>query len=59
MLFRSCNKMPPMAGSVIQDSDPAADRFASAFPETRWQVCLEHAEKLGVGSRAYELVTVK
>ncbi len=55
----ACNKMPPMAGSVIQDSDPAADRFASAFPETRWQVCLEHAEKLGVGSRAYELVTVK
>ena len=55
----ACNKMPPVPGSVIQDSDPAADRFTSAAPVTNWQVCLEHAEKLGIGTRSYELVTVK
>jgi len=55
----ACNRMPPMAGSVIQDSDPGADRFTSAFPDTNWQVALEHAEKLGIGTREYELITVK
>ena len=55
----ACNKMPPMAGSVIEGSDPASDRFTAAFPVTDWLVCLEHAEKMGVGTRAYELVTVK
>ena len=55
----ACNRMPPMPGSVIEGSDPCCDRFASAFPDTDWEVALEHAETLKLGSRRYELVTVK
>ena len=55
----ACNRMPPMPGSMIQDSSPKEDRFTSAFPDTDWQVALAHAEKLGLGTRAYELVTLK
>ena len=32
--------------------------FQAAHPDTRWQVCLEHAEKLGLGSREYDLITI-
>ncbi len=27
-------------------------------PETDWMSCLEHAEKLGMGTREYELVKI-
>ena len=27
-------------------------------PETNWQAGLEHAEKLGLGTQQYELITV-
>ena len=55
----ACNKMPPMPGSVIEGCDPAKDRFSSAFPTTNWEVCLEHAQELGVGTRSYQLIRVK
>ena len=55
----ACNRMPPMPGSLIAGSDPAADRFTCAFPTTDWRVCLEHAEALGIGTREYELIQVK
>ncbi|MBE6963718.1 MAG: DUF362 domain-containing protein [Ruminococcaceae bacterium] len=35
-----------------------ADVFHAVHPVTDWQVCLEHAEKLGLGSRKYELVKI-
>jgi uncharacterized Fe-S center protein len=28
-------------------------------PESEWKTCLEHAEKIGVGTRDYELIVVK
>ena len=34
------------------------DVFKAAHPETHWQSCLEHAEKLGIGSRKYELIKI-
>ena len=55
----ACNKMPPMPGSVIEWCDPAHDRFSSAFPATNWEVGLEHAQELGIGTRDYELIQVK
>ena len=55
----ACNKMPPMPGSVIEGCDPAHDRFSSAFPATNWEVGLEHAQELGIGTRDYELIQVK
>ena len=34
------------------------DYFKKAHPDTEWQVCLEHAEKLGLGTRKYELIKI-
>ena len=35
------------------------DHFTNSTPESEWRTCLEHAEKIGLGSRDYELITVK
>jgi len=35
------------------------DHFINSRPEAEWRTCLEHAEKMGIGTREYELVTVK
>ena len=35
------------------------DHFKNSTPEYEWRSCLEHAEKIGLGSREYELVVVK
>ena len=35
------------------------DKFRLTHPSTDWQSGLDHAEKIGVGTRSYELVTVK
>jgi len=37
---------------------PGQDKFTAIFPRTRWQATLEHAEKVGLGQQAYELITV-
>lgn len=34
------------------------DHFKNTTPETDWKSCLEHAEKIGLGSRSYELIRV-
>ncbi|MCI8650414.1 MAG: DUF362 domain-containing protein [Anaerotruncus sp.] len=59
----ACNKMPPIPGSLLDEQlhsgDDHHDHFISTSPDTNWQVCLEHAQKIGVGSRSYELITIK
>ena len=52
---------PAMPGSLLFDKGydcSCGDLFQAAHPDTRWQVCLEHAEKLGLGSREYDLITI-
>ncbi|SDM69123.1 hypothetical protein SAMN04488502_106226 [Dendrosporobacter quercicolus] len=34
------------------------DHFHITHPETNWLSCVEHAEKLGLGSRQYELIEI-
>ena len=34
------------------------DKFHLLHPDTNWQAGLEHAEKIGIGSQTYELITV-
>ena len=34
------------------------DHFQNNAPETEWKSCLEHAEKIGLGTRSYELIRV-
>lgn len=61
----ACMAQPPMPGSRLDEAMRAPgfcdhhDHFRNTFPETNWKVCLEHAEKLGIGTRAYELITVR
>ena len=35
------------------------DNFRNTTPESEWKTCLAHAEKIGLGSREYELITMK
>jgi len=35
------------------------DHFSNSSPESEWRTCLEHAGKIGLGSRAYDLVVVR
>ncbi len=34
------------------------DHFLNSTPESEWRSCLEHAEKIGLGSRSYQLITM-
>jgi uncharacterized Fe-S center protein len=34
------------------------DKFKLVHPKTDWKGCLTHAEKIGLGSMEYELITV-
>jgi uncharacterized Fe-S center protein len=52
---------PPLPGSLLTDAGHTCahhDHFHDLHPDTNWQVCLEHAEKLGLGTRDYELVRI-
>ena len=37
---------------------PGEDKFGGIYPKVAWKVQLEYAEKLGLGSRDYELVPI-
>ena len=54
------NRAPIMPGSVL-DTQPKDhhDHFTDTHPETHWQSCLAHAEKIGLGSRHYELISIR
>jgi uncharacterized protein len=61
----ACLKAKPLPGSQLADNLAKAgfvdqhDHFTNSTPESEWQTCLEHAEKIGVGSRDYELINIK
>lgn len=55
------NAMPANPQSALFDEGAEHDHhdhFHAAHPETNWQSALEHAEKLGLGTRTYELVKI-
>ena len=35
------------------------DHFKNSRPESEWRSCLEHAEKIGLGTSQYELIEMK
>jgi uncharacterized Fe-S center protein len=37
---------------------PGKDKFGSVYPKIDWSIQLSHAEKIGLGIRDYELVTI-
>jgi uncharacterized protein len=53
------NAEPALAGSRLQvNTEPGGDKFKGLYPNVDWPIQLEYAEKLGLGSQAYELVSV-
>lgn len=53
------NAQPVMSGSVLSERPHHQDdHFATAHPDTNWQSCIEHAVKIGLGSKEYELITL-
>lgn len=40
------------------DEEHAHDHFYVTHPDTNWRSCIEHAEKIGLGTSSYELIRV-
>ena len=61
----ACMKAAPMPGSQLSDNLKTPgfvdhhDHFVNSTPESEWRTCLSHAEKIGIGSREYELIEMK
>lgn len=60
------NAATPLENSVLGahlKADPEGckghDHFHNTTPESEWRTCLAHAEKIGIGTREYELVKIK
>jgi uncharacterized Fe-S center protein len=53
------NRQAPAKGSCVEALGlPEGDKFRAVYPNVDWNNQLEHAEKIGLGSREYELVTI-
>ena len=61
----ACGKQSPIPGSHLDEQMHREgfcdkhDHFINSMPNTDWRVCLDHCEKIGIGTRSYELVEVK
>ncbi|MDR3600044.1 MAG: DUF362 domain-containing protein [Desulfosporosinus sp.] len=53
------NRQPAMAGSLLEKSGREHhDHFTDVSPTTDWKVVIDHAVKLGLGNKDYELITI-
>lgn len=64
-----CNKQTPLPNSILGENiekhkhkhgeechcHEHHDHFKMTHPDTEWESCLDHAQKLGLGQREYEL----
>lgn len=61
----ACLKQTPMPHSQLSDNMSKTDfvdshdHFCNSSPNSEWRSCLEHGEKIGLGTRQYELVIMK
>ncbi len=61
----ACLKQKPLPGSQLADNMAKHDfcdhhdHFKNSRPESEWESCLEHAEKIGLGTSQYELIEMK
>jgi uncharacterized Fe-S center protein len=60
----ACLKAAPLPGSQLADNLAKKgfvdhhDHFINSSPESEWQSCMDQAEKIGLGTRDYELISV-
>ena len=58
----ACLAATPMPGSQLHEHIHSPgfcdhhDHFTNSTPESEWRSCLEHAAKIGLGNREYELI---
>ena len=56
------NAQTPLRGSAVEDAGAETehehDHFRHIHPDTNWRSCLEHGEKIGIGTREYELIRI-
>lgn len=59
------NQAPIISGSYLEEQlknqaskNNKQDHFMATHPETNWMVCVDHAEKIGIGTKSYELIVV-
>ena len=61
----ACLKQTPLPGTQLTEKMDGPDfcdhhdHFDNVNPNTEYKSCLAHAEKIGLGSRQYEIVRVK
>ncbi len=61
----ACQAQPVMAGSMLDTNMKTpgfvskGDIFTNTTPESEWESCLQHAEKIGLGVREYEVEVVR
>ena len=60
----ACEACEPLPNSQLGDNIHSKDfvdhhdHFTNSGPDTEWKSCLEHSEKIGLGSRSYELIKI-
>ncbi|MDD4510896.1 MAG: DUF362 domain-containing protein [Oscillospiraceae bacterium] len=60
----ACLQAAPIPGSQLAENMKRPDfvnhhdHFTNSTPESEWRSCLDHAEKIGLGVRDYELIVV-
>ena len=55
------NAQTPLRGSAADGEAGHVrehDHFQRIHPDTNWRSCLEHGEKIGIGTREYELIKI-
>ncbi len=51
------NAEPALAGTCLSENlAPGEDKFKGIYPKVDWEIQLDYAEKIGVGTRDYELI---
>jgi uncharacterized Fe-S center protein len=53
------NRQPAVKGSLLdKNGNKNHDHFTAVHPDTNWRIAIEHAVKLGLGNRDYQLITI-
>ncbi len=61
----ACLAATPLPGSILSDNlkktdfHDHGDHFVNTTPNSEYETCLEHCQKIGVGSREYDLIVIK
>lgn len=55
----AANKQVVIRDSYLGEKEQhTSDHFINNHPETNWEVCIDHAVKLGLGNKEYKLIEI-